>query len=103
MDNRTTKKCTTLSFKTFVLKERRYRIMLWFAACAILVQFSIFKYFYPYPSFIHGDSFSYIKAAYYNLDINTYLIGYSRFLRLFSVFSSSAFALVSFQYIFLQV
>jgi hypothetical protein len=72
------------------------------AGIAIVIQFSIFKYFYPYASYIHGDSFSYLNTAYYNLDINTYMVGYSRFIRLFSVFTNSDTALVSFQYLFIQ-
>jgi hypothetical protein len=91
-----------ISFKDFVLKNRTNKIILWLAMGAIIVQFGIFKYLYPFASYIHGDSFSYIKAAYQNLDINTYPIGYSRFLRLFSVFTKSDTALVAFQYLFLQ-
>jgi hypothetical protein len=72
------------------------------AVGAILVQLLIFKYFYPYASYIHGDSFSYLKAAHYNLDVNTYMVGYSRFLRLFSVFTKSDTMLVAFQYLFMQ-
>ena len=72
------------------------------AATAIVIQFSAFKYWYPYASFIYGDSFSYLDGAIQNLDINTYMIGYSRFLRLFSVFTSSDTALVAFQYLFIQ-
>ncbi len=71
-------------------------------AVAIVVQVSIFKYLYPFASFIHGDSFSYLYAAFDNADINTYMVGYSRFLRLFSVFTRSDTALVAFQYLFLQ-
>ncbi len=37
-----------------------------------------------------------------NADINTHIIGYSRFLRLFSVFSHSDIALTAFQYLFVQ-
>jgi hypothetical protein len=77
------------SFKTWLLGTRRHRILLWAAAAAIVIQFAVFKYFYPYMSYIHGDSFSYLNAAYYNLRINTYMIGYSRFVRLVSVFTNS--------------
>ena len=37
-----------------------------------------------------------------NFDINTYMVGYSKFLRLFSVFTTSDFALIAFQYLFIQ-
>jgi hypothetical protein len=94
---------TELSFKDFLFKNRRNKIILYLTGAVIIIQFSIFKYLYPFASYIHGDSFSYIKAAYQNLDINTYPIGYSRFLRLFSVFTKSDTALVAFQYLFLQI
>jgi len=63
-----------------------------------IAEFAIFKYFYPFASFIHGDSFVYLDTAFQNLDINTYPTGYSKFLRLFSVFNKSDTALVGFQY-----
>ncbi|OQP66626.1 hypothetical protein [Niastella populi] len=91
-----------MSFKEFLLKNKRNRAILWIAGIAIVLQFCIFKYFYPYASYIHGDSFSYLNTAHFNLDINTYMVGYSRFIRLFSVFTSSDTALVSFQYLFIQ-
>lgn len=91
-----------MSFKEFLVKDRRNKRILILAGIAIIIQFAIFKYFYPYASYIHGDSFSYIRAAYYNMDINTYMVGYSKFLRLFSVFTTSDTALVTFQYLFIQ-
>jgi len=90
------------SFKDFLLKHKHNRVILLTAAIAIIIQFAIFKYFYPFASYIHGDSFSYLKAAYHNFDINTYMVGYSRFLRLFSVFTKSDFILTAFQYLFIQ-
>lgn len=92
-----------LSFKDFLFNSRKHRIMLAVIAVAIVGQFAIFKYLYPYASYIHGDSFSYLETAYNNLDINTYMVGYSRFLRLFSVITSSDLALTAFQYILIQV
>lgn len=91
-----------LSFKEFVFMSRSNRRILWLAGIAILLQFVLFKYFYPYPSFIFDDSAAYLKTAYYNLDINDYMVGYSRFLRLFSVFTTSDTALVAFMYLLIQ-
>lgn len=93
---------TEVSFKDFLFKNKRNRTILWVAAVAIIAQWSAFKYFYPFASYIHGDSFSYLNAAEKNLDINTYLIGYSKFLRLFSVFNRTDYLLTSFQYLFIQ-
>lgn len=93
---------TKVSFKAFVWNNRNRTILI-LAAIALVIQFSIFKYLYPFASFIHGDSFSYIETAEENLDINTYMVGYSRFIRLFSVFTASDTALVAFQYLLIQL
>lgn len=92
-----------LTFKDFLFTNKRNRRFLWLAGIAILLQFIVFKYLYPFASYIHGDSFGYIRAAATNADINTHIIGYSRFLRLFSVFSDSDTVLVAFQYLSAQV
>ncbi|WP_205514601.1 hypothetical protein [Longitalea arenae] len=91
-----------VSFKDFLFKDKRNRTILILAGIAVVIQWSVFKYFYPFASFIHGDSFSYINAADQNLTINTYLIGYSKFLRLFSIFAKPDIFLVSFQYLLIQ-
>ncbi len=89
-------------FRDFLFRNKTNKIILWTSCILILLQFSIFKYFYPFASYIHGDSFSYLNAAEQNLNLNTYLIGYSKFLRLFSIFSGSDLVLVLFQYIFIH-
>lgn len=90
------------TFKDFLLKDRWNMALLWLAGIAILTQFLIFKHFYPQAGFINGDSYAYLQTALYNLSINTYPVGYSNFLRLFSVFTNSDSALVAFQYLLLQ-
>lgn len=97
-----TEPAPALAFKTFLFQQKRNRRFLWFAGIAMLIQFILFKYLFPYANYIHGDSFGYIRAASINADINTHMIGYSRFLRLFSVFSTSDTALVAFQYLLAQ-
>lgn len=93
----------SFSFKDFVFKDKRNRLILLIALGFIIIQFTIFKYLYPFASYIHGDSFVYLQAAEKNLDINTYPIGYSRFLRLFSVFSNSDTVLAAFQCLAIQL
>jgi len=90
----------TRRFGEFLLKDNR--AALGFAAFAIVTQFLVFKYLYPQAGFIFGDSYIYLQSAYYNLSINTYPVGYSNFLRLFSVFTYSDTALVAFQYLLLE-
>ncbi len=89
-------------FKEFVLDDRLNSTFLWIAGIAIITQFIIFKILYPYAGFINGDSYVYLQSAYMNLDINTYPVGYSKFLRLFSIFTKSDTALVAFQYLAIQ-
>jgi len=90
------------TFKQFLFNNQRNRILLYLAAAAIVLQFAIFKYLYPFASYIHGDSFSYINAAYENMTINTYLVGYSKFLRLVSIFAKPDYILVAIQYMLIQ-
>ena len=102
MMDATTIPANNMSFKDFLFKDKRNRTILILAAIAIVIQFSVFKYFYPFANYIHDDSYSYIDAANINATINTYLIGYSKFLRLFSVFAKPDYMLVAFQYLFIQ-
>lgn len=90
-------------FKQFLLSSRKNKTTLAITAIAIVLQFLVFKYYYPFANYIHGDSFSYLNAAHENSSINTYLIGYSKFLRLFSVFSKSDYTLAAFQYLIIQL
>lgn len=91
-----------ISFKDFVFRNRLNKVHLWCAAIALILEFVVFKYFYPFASFINGDSYVYLETAYHNLSINTYPVGYSNFVRLFSVFTKSDTALVGVQYFFLH-
>lgn len=92
----------TINFTTWLTSDRVNQQWLVGCSIAILVQFAIFKFLYPYPNFMPPDSVSYIEAANKNQFINLWPIGYSRFLRLFSCFSSSHLLLVLFQYLLLQ-
>lgn len=68
------------------------------AVISTTLEFTLFKCWYPLASFIAGDSYVYLQSAVYNSRINTYPVGYSCFLRIFSTFTSSDLALVAFQY-----
>lgn len=93
---------SSVTFRDFVLKDKFNRAVVILCALIIVVELCLFKYFYPYASFINGDSFSYLDSAFFNLKMDTYPIGYPKFLRLFSVFSTSDTVLVVFQYAFMQ-
>jgi protoporphyrinogen oxidase len=90
-----------ISFKSFLLKKPQL-IYLFIAGVALLLQLVVFKSLYPFAGFINGDSYVYIESAYWNMNINTYPVGYSKFLRAFSVFSTSDTVLVTFQYLLIQ-
>lgn len=90
------------SFKSYLFTSRRNRTIILIVGVAIVLQFSIFKYLYPFASYIHDDSFAYMLAARDNLSINDYLIGYSKFLRISSVFTRLDTVLVAFQYLCIQ-
>lgn len=89
-------------FKYFLFHFKQNRFYLLAALTVTIIQFSIFKYIYPFPSFIAGDSYNYLNAAYKNYSINIYPIGYSGFLRLVSVFTTSHLFLTALQYLLLQ-
>lgn len=91
-----------VSFKAFLFQNMRNRRILWFAAAAIITQFALFKYLYPFANFIHGDSFKYLEAAHNNSTISIYPVGYSKFLRLVSIFAKPDIVLVSLQYLLIQ-
>lgn len=91
-----------VGFKDYLLKDRLNRTLLAIIGTALIIQFTIFKILYPFASFINGDSYVYLQSAYSNSDVNIYPIGYSKFLRLFSVFSSSDTLLVALQYFMIQ-
>ena len=74
------------SFRNFIWSDRKNRNYLIMAAVCSLLLFFVFKLFYPYPNMVM-DSYVYIKAMAQNLGANSYPIGYSKFLQLFSLFS----------------
>lgn len=84
-----------VSFKAFIFIENKgfCEIML----ALVMLQFAVFKLCFPFPDFI-SDSYNYILGAQLHLDVNIWPIGYSKFLALFHWFTTSAFALVLFQY-----
>lgn len=91
---------TSLSHFIFQRWEnRRYLIT---ACIIIIIQFIVYKYIYPFPNFLGGDSWIYIKDAQENAKEAIHPVGYSMFLRIFSAFTNSDLILVAFQYFFLQ-
>ncbi|OQP65373.1 hypothetical protein A3860_17045 [Niastella vici] len=94
---------SNLSFWQWLRMDQENKRLLWISAITILIQFIVFKAFYPLPNFMPPDSFYYLDAAYHNQTINFWAIGYSKFLRLFSSFTNSDLVLVIGQYLILEV
>jgi hypothetical protein len=90
------------SLKNYIFKDPNNRPYVWTAIIGIILQLLFFKYLYPFASYINGDSYAYMETAHQNLSINTYPVGYSMFIRLFSVITHSDTALVVCQYLMLQ-
>ena len=89
-----------MAFLSFIWNDKTNRRYLLIAVIGMIVQITIFKFLYPFADFF-SDSYSYLFAAYANLDINIWPIGYSKFLRFFDLFTHSDTSLVVFQYLFL--
>lgn len=92
-----------LNFREYLFGARENRLYWVIGVPAILLQFIIFKYFYPFAGYINGDSYLYLETAYHNFAVNTYPIGYSKFLRLISVFTHSDTVVVTLQYLLLEI
>ena len=90
-----------LPFQQWIWHTPKNKLYLTMATTALIIQFVLFKWYYPYPNFF-PDSYSYLEAAYLNQDINMWPVGYSKFIRFFSVFTNSDIALILFQYLLLQ-
>lgn len=91
------------SFLEFLWKDTVNRTLIFSSIVIAVSMLCFFKHYYPYPAFINGDSYQYLISAFYNLNIDIYPIGYSKFLRLISVFSFDALFLVVLQYMLVQL
>jgi len=89
------------SFISYIWQNSWNRAWWWLSLCAFILQFALFKSYYPHASFM-TDSYSYLEAAYINADVNMWPVAYSKFLRLVSAFTHSDTATVAFQYLFMQ-
>lgn len=89
------------SFKTFVFNTPDNRPYVIAAGSIFFLQLIIYKYIYPFPNFLNGDTWIYILNAQSNAKIAIHPIGYAMFLRIFSAITISDTALVVFQFLFL--
>jgi len=89
-------------FINYLFKNKASQQALIVYGLVVIVQFILFKWLYPFASFM-PDSRFYIEAAQNNDAIGFWPTGYSQFLRLFKAVFQSDTMLVLFQYFFLQV
>lgn len=87
-------------FLHFMLREKRRYWQI--AIPALILQFVLFKWLYPYPDFI-SDSYSYIDTASQHLNVNLWPIGYARYMSFIHSFSHSATLLLASQFAVLEV
>lgn len=78
------------------------KVWLWAAIASMILCFLGFKFLYPHPDF-SNDSYSYIAIAAVNANAGIRPIGYSKFLRLVSVFSTSDLATTGVQYLLIEL
>src|SRR6187402_826057 len=90
------------SLKSFILNENKNRRYLLIASVGAIIQFIIFKILYPFPDFI-SDSYSYIDTNLYDMSVNLWPIGYSKYLKFIHYFSSSDTFLVFTQFLILEI
>ncbi|THU39496.1 hypothetical protein FAM09_13410 [Niastella caeni] len=91
-----------MPFKQWIWQDKENKQLLWFSIIIMIISFAWLKYVYPFPNFIPPDSNNYLEAANNNDFISIWPIGYSKFLRLISIFSRSHFVLVILQYLLLM-
>ncbi|GGH65562.1 hypothetical protein HNQ91_002055 [Filimonas zeae] len=89
------------SFSQFVF-HRSNRLYLYTAAVVLTISWLVFKSFYPHPNIIF-DSYYYIIGAVNHARVGPWPIGYSWFLRLVHVCSSSAYAVLVVQYLIINL
>jgi hypothetical protein len=88
-----------LPFRQWLWQDKENKRLLCFSLVIMAITFGWLKYLYPYPNFMPPDSENYLQAAANNDFINVWPIGYSKFLRIISVFTRSHLILVLTQYI----
>jgi hypothetical protein len=93
---------TTQPFKRWLVEDKENKWLFRFSLLVMIVSFGWLKFVYPYPNFLQPDSQWYVDAALKNDFINYWPIGYSKFLRLVSVFSRSHLILIVLQYLLLM-
>ncbi|MBN9383509.1 MAG: hypothetical protein J0H74_22315 [Chitinophagaceae bacterium] len=87
-----------MSFRDLIWHHRIYLLS---AGALSLILFFIFKLLYPHP-FMVMDSYVYIRPLVEGRNVNSFPMGYTWFLQLFSFFSRSATLLVWVQYLLLE-
>jgi hypothetical protein len=90
------------SFSRYLFKNTLNRKYLLIAMAGIFIQFILFKLCYPFADYFN-DSYTYLDAAAHHYAISFRPIGYSRFLELIHLMTTSDTAVIFIQYLVLQL
>ena len=90
-----------MKFLSFIWHDPKNKRYLLGTVAISTCLFATLKIFYPYPDFF-SDSSYYIYSAANNLDVSIWPIGYSKFLAIVHLFTTSATFTVAVQYLLLQ-
>ena len=93
---------TAQPFTQWLVGDTENKWLFRFSLIVIIASFGWLKLVYPYPNFLQPDSMWYLNAALKNDFINYWPTGYSKFIRLVSVFTRSHLVLVVVQYLLLM-
>jgi hypothetical protein len=100
-DSFTNQPTDTESFSRFLTKNSLNKKYLLIASAGIFIQFIIFKLCYPFADYF-TDSYTYIDAAANHYVVSVRPLGFSRFLSLVHVFTTSDTAQICIHYLTIQ-
>lgn len=75
----------------------QFKRYVYLAVFTMLIQFVVFRYYYPFPNFMQ-DSYNYLRSAYTNADANMWPVGYAKLIRFVGYFTHADTVLVFVQY-----
>lgn len=89
-------------FFNFIYRDKANKRYFQIAGISAIVQFIVFKILYPFPDFI-SDSYSYIDTNIYNMSVNLWPIGYSKFLLWLHQISYNDTFLITVQFLLIEI
>ena len=75
---------------------------IYLAMFTMLLQFIVFKFFYPFPNFMQ-DSYNYLRSAATNVDANMWPVGYAKLIRFVGFFTHADTVLIFIQFLIYHI